>query len=449
MSARVRVFDNVSSVPDHWLFAGVAATGGLCIVLFRVFAGFSAPVVAIFPCTLLLFYAGIINYSPKYRLREDRAGDNLYFIGFIFTVISLGVALYRYQSDPDVNQIIGDLGVGLFSTVLGLVLRIFITNQRVDPDEIEEIARSELSAAVNKTTAGLQHMTYVIENLHASSLQVLEESKDLIEAANTSVIESVQQLDTKLQAINIPADVITSKVDPMLDKLGASIDRLVYKLDSLEVEPDLLAERVGRLLVPLAQITQELAHTIKEVDVSPIIAKLDNSIDGLVHKVDAIAIPADMIADKATAVFTPLDQAVIELRDKLRLLEVSPEFLSDQIAPLIQDVATLQESLREQHQTLAQWSDSINVSEAQLRSLNQTATNTAKALSDTTEQINQSSSHSLAQQEAHRDAYTEVAGEVKKAKKSISELSETVESISKQFAKVMRELTELAEDRSK
>ena len=121
MTERVRVIDRISSVPDHYLFGAAVVVGGFAIIFFRSFLGLSAPLTAIFPISILLSYAYVIQFSPKYRLREDRAGDNLYFLGFIYTVISLGIALFRYQSDPDVNQIIGDLGVGLATTVVGLV----------------------------------------------------------------------------------------------------------------------------------------------------------------------------------------------------------------------------------------------------------------------------------------------------------------------------------------
>ncbi len=484
MAERIRVIDRISSVSDNWLFGGAVVFGGFAIIISRGWFGFSAPFTLIFPISILLGYAFILKYSPRFRLREDRAGDNLYFLGFIFTVISLGVALFRYQSDPDVNQIIADLGVGLFSTVVGLVLRIMLTQQRVDPDEIEEITRRELSEAVGQTTAQLNETNRVIEAIQTQGRQIMEEAQTSIDLANQSVLNSVKQLDTKLQAIQIPEDMITSKVDPMLNNLGFSIDRLVQRLDAIQVQPDLIDQKASELFAPLNIMVVEMRDKLNQIDLSSLVAKLDTSVDGLIVKLGSIDIPTDVIANKASSAFDPLDQAVVELRDKLRSLEVSPDFLSDQISPLIQDISTLQSSLRDQQQRYAEtvenafqniadhqndltqfsessnslldnqerllnWANSITANENQLNQLNQTLAGVLSALSNTTEQITQSSSNTLAQQEAYRDAFTEIATEIDSTKRSISELSDTIQNIGTQFAKVIREITELAEDRTR
>ena len=95
------------------------------------------------------------------------------------------------------------------------------------------------------------------------------------------------------------------------------------------------------------------------------------------------------------------------------------------------------------------WANSITANENQLNQLNQTLASVSNALGSTTEQINQSSSNTLVQQEAYRDAFTEIASEIDSTKTSISELSGTMQNIGTQFAKVIREITELAEDRSR
>ena len=484
MTERVRVIDRISETPDHYLFAAAVLVGGFTIIFFRSFLGLSAPLAAILPISILLGYAYVIQYSPKYRLREDRAGDNLYFLGFIFTVISLGVALFRYQSDPDVNQIIGDLGVGLATTVVGLVLRIILSNQRQDPDEIEEITRLQLSDAVDRTTAQLNATTRVIETVQIQGRQIMEEAQKSINTANESVLESLRQLDRKLQAIEVPEDMITSKVDPMLNRLGSSVDRMIERFDLIQVEPDLLDRKASELFAPLNSMIGELRDKLNQIDLSSLILKLDTSIDGLIVKLESIVIPQDLIANKASSAFDPLDQAVVELRDKFRSLEVSPDFLSDQISPLIRDISTLQSSLRDQQQRYAEtvenafqniadhqndlvqfsessnslldnqerllnWANSITANQTQLNQLNQTLASVSDALANTTEQLNQSSSNTLVQQEAYREAFSEIANEINSTKRSISDLSETIQTIGTQFARVIREIAELAEEQAR
>ncbi len=484
MVDRVRVIDRVSSIPDNYLFIAAVSVGGFAIIILRGIFGLSPILTAFFPIFILLSYFYVLRFSPTYRQREDKAGDNLYFLGFIFTVLSLGVALYRYQTDPSVDQIIGDLGVGLISTVFGLVLRVILTHQRKDPDEIEEITRLELSEAADKATAQLIATTRVIEKVQSQGRQIMEEAQESIDTANSNVLESLRQLDMKVQAIQIPEDMITSKVDTMLNNLGSSIDRLVQRLDGIQVQPDLIDQKASELFAPLNIMVLELRDKLNQIDLSSLITRLDTSVDVLTQKLESIDIPSNVITNKASSAFDPLDQAVTELRDKLRSLEVSPDFLAEQISPLIKDISTLQSSLRDQQQRYAEtventfqnisnhqndliqfsesstsvinnqerllnWANSITANENQLNQLNQTLVGVLKALRNTTEQITQSSNNTLSQQEVYRDAFAEIAKEIDATKRSISELSNTIQSIGTEFAKVIREITELAEEKTR
>ena len=113
MNNRVRLIDRLSSGQDHIVFAVMFAIGTIWVLMTRV--AFNAGVfwATLVPISILFFYAWIL-WQPQYRLREDRAGDNLYYLGFLFTVVSLGIALYRYDGKGDnVDSIINDSSCAL------------------------------------------------------------------------------------------------------------------------------------------------------------------------------------------------------------------------------------------------------------------------------------------------------------------------------------------------
>ena len=73
------------------------------------------------------------RYDRAFDNAEDRqvAGDNLYYLGLLFTLISLILALFQLfvlEAQEDVNrrayELIGNFGVALFSTVAGIFARI-------------------------------------------------------------------------------------------------------------------------------------------------------------------------------------------------------------------------------------------------------------------------------------------------------------------------------------
>ena len=53
------------------------------------------------------------------------------------------------------------------------------------------------------------------------------------------------------------------------------------------------------------------------------------------------------------------------------------------------------------------------------------------------------------QQEAYREAFSEITNEINSTKRSISDLSETIQTIGTQFARAIREIAELAEEQAK
>src|ERR1700722_14574799 len=44
------------------------------------------------PLVVISAYALVLSFARYLRLRDDQAGDNLYYLGFLFTLTSLGVS---------------------------------------------------------------------------------------------------------------------------------------------------------------------------------------------------------------------------------------------------------------------------------------------------------------------------------------------------------------------
>ena len=48
--------------------------------------------------TEMLAYALLVCLARPLRLRDDQSGDNLYYMGFLLTLTSLGVSLYQFTA---------------------------------------------------------------------------------------------------------------------------------------------------------------------------------------------------------------------------------------------------------------------------------------------------------------------------------------------------------------
>ena len=78
------------------LFFAVVIAGSGYIVAAKLH-GFAAVYVTLVPVAIMLAYALLIGLARLFRLRDDQSGDNLYYMGFLFTLTSLAVSLYQFS----------------------------------------------------------------------------------------------------------------------------------------------------------------------------------------------------------------------------------------------------------------------------------------------------------------------------------------------------------------
>src|ERR1700679_1237765 len=83
---------------DQILFFGFFAAGTVSIWTLKLL-GINQYIVTAVPLALMAIYALIAIVTKRYRVREDRVGDNIYYLGFLFTLVSLAYALYVYSPD--------------------------------------------------------------------------------------------------------------------------------------------------------------------------------------------------------------------------------------------------------------------------------------------------------------------------------------------------------------
>src|SRR4051812_27810885 len=87
-----------SELADKHLFTAVFFIGTALTIVFK---SIGAPQLLVTAASLLcmLIYGGYILFTPRYRIRNDRAGDSIYYLGFLFTMVSLAYSLWQFSSD--------------------------------------------------------------------------------------------------------------------------------------------------------------------------------------------------------------------------------------------------------------------------------------------------------------------------------------------------------------
>ena len=136
------------------LFFAVVITGSGYIIISKL-NDFGALAVTSVPVLIMIGYAVLLG-ARLFRLRDDQAGDNLYYMGFLFTLTSLAVSLYQFSAAGSAEQIVQNFGIAIASTIAGITLRILFNQMRRDPVEVEATARMELAEASRRVKRELE-----------------------------------------------------------------------------------------------------------------------------------------------------------------------------------------------------------------------------------------------------------------------------------------------------
>ena len=147
---------------------------------------------------MMLAYALTVALTPRLKIRLDPAGDNAYYLGLLYTLVSMAFALYDFGHQTATAggvaertaaiKIIGDFGIALATTITGIALRIVFQQMRVDPADMEGSTRIELAESAKRVKATLDSVSIEVGRL-LSELQQRssDQLKDLVDKAADTI----------------------------------------------------------------------------------------------------------------------------------------------------------------------------------------------------------------------------------------------------------------------
>lgn len=197
------------------------------------------------PLALIVAYALLTISRTRFRLRYDQAGDNCYYMGFIFTLVSLGVALYQIRHDTSPQDfgigVVRDFGLALSTTIAGIICRVSLTQLREDPHDIEEATRRELieysralsgqmQASVSMLAEVRQTTEDRLKNYVFEMAQVVREhhrrTEELRDSTNT-LSNSIGKLAADLASTEIPTGKLRDATAATVNAISALNETLV------------------------------------------------------------------------------------------------------------------------------------------------------------------------------------------------------------------------------
>ena len=273
------------------VFAFFLAVGAAYIVAAKSL-GVSAFWATLIPLLIISTYAVVLGFSRFLRLRDDQAGDNLYYLGFLYTLTSLGVSLWQFSTSGGAETIVTNFGVAVSSTILGVALRVIFGQMRQDPLEVERSARLELAEAARRVRQELDATVLELSSFRRATQQSLAEG----------------MLETKKQ-IDLVAHTVVGALKDLSERSAAPFEGASKQAgEALAKLTSTLASGLEQNAGKLDQETSHLASTAKE---------MTEAIKGIEGQIKSMKMPDGIIEIKLQPTIRGMTKALKDLSERL------------------------------------------------------------------------------------------------------------------------------------
>ncbi|NNH81622.1 methyl-accepting chemotaxis protein [Rhizobium laguerreae] len=257
------------------LFVLLTMIGSGVIWLGKVW-GFDIALITAIPVAMMFLYM-TVNMLAGLRVHSEQAGDNLYYMGFIYTLTSLGVSLYKFTGEASIEDVVRNFGIAIISTVTGIALRIFFNQMRRDPADIEKAVRHELAEMTRRVRSELDNSAMEFSSYRRTSNQMLSEGFE----------EIARQAEKNGEAVRAAIEAMSAKA---VESIQAASTRLLLTLEETHKNVSQLSDTNAKNVVQLSSQMNDLATTMTNKS-----KQLAEAIDNVIEKYAAARSPDDVL----------------------------------------------------------------------------------------------------------------------------------------------------------
>ena len=222
---------------------------GSLIILFPILDGWKNMLVASF-FMAAYYFAGFRD--AKYPIIRAVFGDSMYYLGFLFTFVALVAAMTQISDQTKVDDIIAQMGPALITTVIGMAVRIYLTQFDAITDEPEIEAANSLSLLSTNLIDALQALRerseenrQAIQQMQIDSAEQMAAFNDrLSEIDTTTIVARFNDLAVAIENLTITAsnlrqrsetaNLTTSDIEQSLTNLQGTATRVSTQLNNVQ-----------------------------------------------------------------------------------------------------------------------------------------------------------------------------------------------------------------------
>ena len=314
---------------------------GAALILYSKLHLQSLPLAIGAPNLIICAYAALVASQPKVH-RSASDADNLYYLGFLFTTVSLGSTLFTFDTNDTsnlANTLIQSFGVALSTTVVGLLLRTLLLPHVIDIGQQDQAARVLLYEATNEFIKALSSNTQKLNDaFDGNTVRLAQAFEIAADAVGTSLPKEANQLTRVLQDFNAQTG----------SSLGATLEEIQKFPIAIKQTTENLDVEHSQLLMDNMRVFQETAAGFMEALKvhNEQIGKLGTSIERLGTRVEDVRVDPELLNNHVGQVYEIYQRAAESAATGFAKS-------SENFTHAITDYATATEKLQEQLKTIA------------------------------------------------------------------------------------------------
>lgn len=216
-----------------------------------------------FPAAFMLIYFFLWLVRTKDDFSRLELGDRMYFMGYTFTLISLGYVLYDPTKYAGTLEAFYYFGTAVFTSILGLIIRSGLHLFHRNPEEQMDEVNAKISIVGEKVVADLDKFS---ETLNArisrfeQDLQQIQQSHQTILRDNIELFSRSTSQATREFGENV-SQVLQTSLQSLNDYQTSLIADLTQTRETLQRQ---FNELTGTLIKEIEQIKNESKSTLQQ-----------------------------------------------------------------------------------------------------------------------------------------------------------------------------------------
>ncbi|NEJ94354.1 hypothetical protein [Rhizobium ruizarguesonis] len=377
---------------------GTLTIGGMIFIMTAKTLEWNSWIVTLVPIILMAtYFAACVGILKGLRLHNEQAGDNLYYMGFLFTLTSLGASLFRFSAGASVDDIVQNFGVAVSSTIVGVTLRIFFNQMRRDPLDVDRTVRHELTEMTRRVKTELNSSAREFSSYRRISNQMLTEGFEEIarqaERNGEAVLKSIEAMTKdSIRPIQEAAERLSAIVETnnrmVEERAKANVDMADAALARLDATASRLAEIVTAFGSQVETTGQRLTgmrlpEEVIKLELQPVLAAVTDLVQVQARRLEEAAVQAERlkealapllnIPDRIEGSFRPLNNLAANLEHAFRPLNDLPSRFDTSMKAVDSLGSTIEKALKPLAKTAEKIDQSVGSLQVAVRQVDESA----------------------------------------------------------------------------